>query len=123
MLNNQNFNMENHLEPSTSGKPKPKREKNKSKKSLKRKKSLFYMKVNKKGAVNSFSKIQLSILNTGLIPTQKIMASGMVPKKPLDLEQFKKRILLLRKYEVLFKIEFNVSQSISQLIDWLLINN
>lgn len=72
---------------------------------------LLYVKMNKRGAVNSLNRLQLSILNTGLIPIDgdPEKASGLVPKKPLELNKFKKHMQLLRKYEVLFKIEFHVS--------------
>lgn len=63
--------------------------------------------------VNPFNKIQLSILNSGLIPieydAEKVYK--LVPKKPMDFNKFNTHLQLMRKYEVLLKIEFQVSYS------------
>ncbi|CAG2117758.1 unnamed protein product, partial [Medioppia subpectinata] len=59
--------------------------------------------------VSSFNKIQLSILNSGLIPFDHDVHSAMkiVPQKPIDFDTFNAHIQLMRKYEVLPKIEFH----------------
>ena len=84
----------------------------------KAKKGLIYLKLNLKesvasGLINPINKVQLSILNTGLIKINDEVskASGIVPKKPFDLNKskFKMHLELLRKYKVLLDIEFHVS--------------
>lgn len=80
--------------------------------------SLLYLKLNKgvaSGALNRLNKVQLSILNTGLIniDEQGEKASGIIPQKPFDLSKsrFQDHVKLLHKYMVLLKIEFHVSIS------------
>ena len=88
----------------------------------KAKKGLIYLKLNLKesvasGLINPINKVQLSILNTGLIKINDEVskASGIVPKKPFDLNKskFKMHLELLRKYKVLLDIEFHVSFHLS----------
>ncbi|CAG2178148.1 unnamed protein product [Oppiella nova] len=59
--------------------------------------------------VNTFNKIQLSILNSGLIPFEYEAQNALklVPQKPIDFNKFNAHIQLMRKYEVLPKIEFH----------------
>lgn len=78
--------------------------------------SLLYLKLNKgvaSGALNRINKVQLSILNTGLINIDEEgeKASGIIPQKPFDLTKprFRDHVKLLHKYMVLLKIEFHVS--------------
>ena len=68
-------------------------------------------KKNSKDKVNTLNKIQLSVLNSGLIPFEyeAQTAYKLVPKSPIDFNKFNAHIQLLRKYEVLPKIEFHVS--------------
>ncbi|KAI1281921.1 Receptor-type tyrosine-protein phosphatase kappa [Halotydeus destructor] len=65
------------------------------------------------GLLNPLSKLQLSILGTGLIKINDSgeKASGIIPKKPFDLSKTKlaTHIELLRKYRVLLKIEFHAA--------------
>jgi len=65
------------------------------------------------GTLSSLTKIQVSILNTGLINIDKEIdkVSKMINYQPFDLSEskFDKYIHLLRKYLVLLKIEFCVS--------------
>lgn len=84
----------------------------------KAKRGLIYLKLNLKesvasGLINPINKVQLSILNTGIIKINDEVskASGIVPKKPFDLNKskFKMHLELLRKYKVLLDIEFHVS--------------
>ena len=64
-----------------------------------------------KKKVNTLNKIQLSVLNSGLIPFEyeAQTAYKLIPKIPIDFNKFNSHIQLLRKYEVLLKIEFHVS--------------
>jgi hypothetical protein len=66
-----------------------------------------------KRRVNPFNKIQLSILNSGLIHFEPDVgkASKLLPKKPMDFSKFTDHMQLIRKYEVLLKIELQVSLS------------
>ncbi|XP_074598966.1 protein tyrosine phosphatase 36E [Brevipalpus obovatus] len=78
--------------------------------------SLLYHKLNKgvaSGALNRINKVQLKILNTGLINIDEEgeKASGIIPGKPFDLSKprFRDHVKLLHKYMVLLKIEFHVA--------------
>ena len=75
---------------------------------------LLYSQLNKginSGTLNSINKMQLSILNTGLIRIESEKATAIIPKEPFDLStsKFIDHLMLLRKYNVLFKIEYFVS--------------
>lgn len=98
------------------GKKSPNKQSKKSSKSQKSKTNpgLLYSQLNKginSGTLNSINKMQLSILNTGLIPIEAEKASGIIVKEPFDLStnKFIDHLDLLRKYPVLFKIEYFVS--------------
>lgn len=61
-------------------------------------------------AAHSISRIQLSLLNSGILPMneeEKLMA--LIPKGPIELSKFSKHVALLRKYEVLAKIEYQIA--------------
>ncbi len=88
--------------------------------------SLLYHKLNKgvaSGALNRINKVQLKILNTGLINIDEEgeKASGIIPGKPFDLSKprFRDHVKLLHKYMVLLKIEFHVS---IPLFHWKMLN-
>jgi hypothetical protein len=70
-------------------------------------------KMSRRKKFNPFNKIQLSILNSGLIHIEPDVgkAGKLLPKKPMDFLKFNHHIHLIRKYEVLFKIELQVSLS------------
>ena len=85
----------------------------------KARRGLVYLKMNLKdsvssGLINPINKVQLSILNTGLIKINDDVsrASGIIPAKPFDLNRgkFEKHIELLDKYKVLLKMEYYVSR-------------
>lgn len=61
--------------------------------------------------VTALGKLQLSVLNSGMIPFERRAQSAakLLPKGPVDFAKFNSHIQLLRKYEVLLKIEFHVS--------------
>lgn len=76
----------------------------------------LYLRLNKSvaiGVLTPMNKVQLSILNTGLIKIddEGERASGIIPTRPFDLNKTKLtlHIDLLLKYQVLPKIEFHVS--------------
>ncbi|XP_042910667.1 receptor-type tyrosine-protein phosphatase kappa isoform X2 [Parasteatoda tepidariorum] len=59
---------------------------------------------------HSISRIQLSLLNSGLLPMnedEKLMS--LIPKNPIELSAYSKHVNLLRKYEVLAKIEYQIA--------------
>ena len=65
------------------------------------------------GLLNPINKVQLSILNTGLIKINDDVskASGIIPTKPFYLNRgkFDKHIELFDQYKILLKIEYYVS--------------
>lgn len=95
--------------------------KNRPKKNVKKaRKGLIYLKLNLKdsvasGLINPINKVQLSILNTGIIKINDEVskASGIIPKKPFDLNKnkFDKHLELFNQYKVLLDIEYHVSIS------------
>ena len=93
----------------------PTKQSKKSNKSQKVKNpGLLYSQLNKginSGTLNSINKMQLSILNTGLIRIESEKATNIIAKEPFDLStnKFIDHLTLLRKYNVLFKIEYFVS--------------
>lgn len=93
----------------------PTKQSKKSNKSQKAKNpGLLYSQLNKginSGTLNSINKMQLSILNTGLIRIESEKATTIIAKEPFDLStnKFIDHLTLLRKYNVLFKIEYFVS--------------
>lgn len=94
------------------GKKSSTKQSKKSNKSQKRiKPGLLYSQLNISGNLNSINKMQLSILNTGLIPIESDKASTIIPKEPFNLSttKFIDHLEILRKYNVLFKIEYFVS--------------
>ena len=103
------------------GKKSPTKQSKKSNRSQKGKKpGILYSQLNKginSGTLNSISKMQLSILNTGLIPIETEKAYQIIAKEPFDLStnKFLDHLVLLRKYNVLFKLEYFV-RSFSLLI-------
>lgn len=93
--------------------------KNRPRKNVKKaRKGLIYLKLNLKdsvasGLINPINKVQLSILNTGIIKINDEVskASGIIPKKPFDLNKnkFDKHLELFNQYKVLLDIEYHVS--------------
>lgn len=84
----------------------------------------MYLKLNLKesvasGLINPINKVQLSILNTGLIKISDEVskASGIIPKKPFDLNKskFDKHLELFTRYKVLLDIEYHVRIIVSHL--------
>ena len=63
-----------------------------------------------KPSVNPLKKLQLSIFNNRYIPIDPDpdKAYRLLPKKPMDYNAFAKHMLLIRKYEVMLKMEFQV---------------
>lgn len=63
-----------------------------------------------KPSVNPLKKLQLSIFNNRYIPIDPNpdKAHRLVPKKPMDYNAFAKHMVLIRKYEVMLKMEFQV---------------
>ena len=63
-----------------------------------------------KPSVNPLKKLQLSILNNRYIPIDPNpdKAYRLLPKKAMDYNAFAKHMLLIRKYEVMLKMEFQV---------------
>lgn len=61
-------------------------------------------------SVNPLKKLQLSIFNSSLIPINPDpnRMYRILTKKPISLKAFCKHMILIRKYEVLLKIEFQV---------------
>jgi len=81
----------------------------------KARRGLAYLKLNLKesvstGLINPINKVQLSILNTGIIKVSDEVskASGIIPTKPFDLSKtkFDRHIELFNRYKVLLDIEF-----------------
>jgi hypothetical protein len=106
-----NINMDDHNHQLHSSKRRPK------KNAKKARKGLIYLKLNLKdsvssGLINPINKMQLSILNTGLIKINDEVsrASGIIPKKPFDLSKnkFDQHIDLFNQYKVLLDIEYHV---------------
>ncbi|XP_076353567.1 receptor-type tyrosine-protein phosphatase kappa-like isoform X2 [Tachypleus tridentatus] len=61
-------------------------------------------------SVNSLGKLQLSLLNSGLLPaSDEEKAVSLIPKKPIELSKFPKHLELLRKYEVLLRAEYHAA--------------
>ncbi|XP_023226148.1 receptor-type tyrosine-protein phosphatase kappa-like [Centruroides sculpturatus] len=59
---------------------------------------------------NSLNRFQLSLLNSGLLPAAEAeKAEGLLPSKPMEFSKFAKHVGLLRKYDVLLRIEFQVA--------------
>ncbi|XP_076335056.1 receptor-type tyrosine-protein phosphatase kappa-like isoform X2 [Tachypleus tridentatus] len=79
-------------------KPKPKR-------------SFLYNKLNgTTDSLNPFGRLQLSLLNSGLMPTtDEDRLTNLVRKKPVDVSQFPKHLALLRKYDILLRAEFRAA--------------
>lgn len=63
-----------------------------------------------KPSVNPIKKLQLSILNSSLIPIDPNPNRNyrLLHKKPINFKAFAKHMILVRKYEVLLKMEFQV---------------
>ena len=63
-----------------------------------------------KDGVNPLRKLQLSVFNNRYIPINPNPnnAYQLLPKKPMDFNAFVQHMALIRKYEVMFKIEFQV---------------
>lgn len=61
-----------------------------------------------KPSVNPLKKLQLSIFNNRYIPIDPDpdKASRLLPKRPMDYNAFAKHMVLIRKYEVMLKMEF-----------------
>lgn len=59
------------------------------------------------GVINSLNMLQLSLLNSGLLPLPD-EASAFIPTWPIELSRFPKHIALFKKYDVLLKTEFLV---------------
>ncbi|XP_023215946.1 receptor-type tyrosine-protein phosphatase mu-like isoform X2 [Centruroides sculpturatus] len=56
------------------------------------------------------SKLQLSLLNSGLLNVSDgDKATNLIPQKPIELHKFPKHVENLRKYDILLKTEFQVS--------------
>lgn len=81
-----------------------------------KKPGLLYAQLNRgilnPNTLNSINKMQLSILNTGLIRIESEKANAIIAKEPFDLStnKFIDHLTLLRTYNVLFKIEYFVSK-------------
>ena len=58
--------------------------------------------------VNPLKKLQLSIFQNRFIPINPNPDRGyrLLPKKPMDFNAFAKHMVLIRKYEVMLKMEF-----------------
>lgn len=62
------------------------------------------------GGAPTVNRLQLSLLNSGLLPLHEDdRLRALVPQGPLDAPDFLKHVALLRKYEVLARIEYQVS--------------
>lgn len=83
-----------------------------------RRKSLRRITTTAAKGVNPLRKIQLSIFNNRYIPIDPNPnnAYRLVPKRPMDYNAFAKHMELIRKYEVLLKIEFQVRIFFSETI-------
>ncbi|KAL3186491.1 hypothetical protein MRX96_027529 [Rhipicephalus microplus] len=57
------------------------------------------------GVISSLNMLQLSLLNSGLLPLPD-EASSFIPTQPIELARFPKHIALFKKYDVLLKTEF-----------------
>lgn len=62
-------------------------------------------------SVNPLKKLQLSILNNRYIPISPNpdRAFRLLPKKSMSFKQFAKHMILISKYEVLLKLEFQAA--------------
>lgn len=73
---------------------------------------MFYSKMPKSESIN---RLQLSILNTGLFPVncESENITELIAQNGMELWKFRKYVQKLRKYDVLAKIEFEVSSLFS----------
>lgn len=64
-----------------------------------------------KPSVNPLKKLQLSIFNNRYIPIDPNpdKAYHLLPKRPMNLTAFTKHMMLIRKYEVMLKMEFQAA--------------
>lgn len=70
---------------------------------------------NKSFYVNPVSKLlQMGLVKSGLIPADvrkaEAGASALIPRKPMDWYQLKEHLKLIRKHQVLVKVELHVSK-------------
>lgn len=64
-------------------------------------------------ATPAISRLQLSLLNSGLLPLHEdARLQPLVPSGAMEAQDFLKHVALLRKYEVLAKIEYQVRSDI-----------
>lgn len=67
------------------------------------------MTAQRRTAAPALSRLQLSLLNSGLLPIHEDdRLQPLVPSGPLEAQEYLKHVALLRKYEVLARIEYQV---------------
>lgn len=84
----------------------------KTKRKSKPRKGRLNRKSNRSFSTNPINRLlQLALVKSGIVSDNRLKhykVSALVPKKPVNWDKFQQHLALLRKHEILFKVELQV---------------